>query len=58
MKYRIVVQKQRPQDDENQMFRGRAFDEGYDNVFTAEIGADEAIELGQHLWDISKRNKV
>jgi hypothetical protein len=56
MKYRIAVQKQREEKEEDMtIFRGRLGDEGFDNVFTAEIGADEAIGLVHLLWDISKR---
>lgn len=55
MKYRIVIQKQRPQNGDNGVPQGRDFNEGYDNVFTAEIGADEAIEFLSTSMNISKR---
>ena len=58
MKYRIVVQKERRiMNDGNDIMRGNAFDEGYDNVFTVDINADDAVELAQHLWDIQKRKE-
>lgn len=57
MKYRFAVQQKDEKENEPEPRRNLIDEYRWDAVFTAEINADEMVELMQHLWTIADKRK-